>query len=179
MLARFSLLALCLFLALPVAAQERANEEARPSPNALVGQTIGTTDVTVTYGRPSVRGRDVFGGLEPYGEVWRAGANEATTITFSDDVTVQDEAVQAGSYALFMIPKEEGAWTLLLNSEANQWGAYNRDASKDILSVDVTPEAATNAEMLSFYFDGVTENDGTLYLHWAETRVPIMISTGS
>ena len=178
MLARFSLLAFCLFLAFPVAAQERANEEARSSPNALVGQTIGTTDVTVTYGRPHVRGREIFGGLEPYGEVWRTGANEATTITFSNDVSFGGEEVAAGTYALFTIPGEE-SWTVILNSEANQWGAMNHDASKDVARIEVTPQAATTAEMMTFYFDNVSDTEGMLVLHWAETRVPIMIGVGS
>ncbi len=175
---RFALLALAFLLALPVAAQERANEEARPSPNAVVGQTIGTTDVTVTYGRPSVRDRDIFGDLVPYDAVWRAGANEATTITFSDDVMFGGESVPAGTYALFTIPGEE-TWTVILNSEANQWGAMNHDAAKDVTRVEVTPEAATAAEMMTFYFDTVSDTEGMLVLHWNETRVPITIATGS
>lgn len=175
---RLSLLALCFMLAVPVAAQERGNDEARTSPNAVVGQTIGTTDVTVTYGRPSVRDREIFGGLEPYGEVWRTGANEATTITFSDDVMVGGQTVAAGTYALFTIPGED-SWTIIINSDADQWGAMNYDEAADVARVEVEPEEADEMEMMTFYFDHVTDTEGHLVLHWDETRVPVMISTGS
>lgn len=178
MLFRFALLAFAFLLALPVAAQERGNDEARTSPNAVVGQTIGTTDVTVTYGRPHVNGREVFGDLVPYDAVWRAGANEATTITFSSDAMFGGESVPAGTYALFAIPGQD-SWTLILNSEADQWGAMNHDAAKDVARVEVTPEAATAAEMMTFYFDNVSDSEGTLVLHWDETRVPVTIATGS
>jgi hypothetical protein len=147
----------------------------RTSPNALVGQTIGATDVTITYGRPSVRDRVIYGDLVPYGEVWRTGANEATTITVEDDVMVEGESLAAGTYALFTIPGED-MWTVIFNSEAEQWGAYNRDESQDVLRVTVTPEAAPPMEMMTFTFEDVTDTTGTAVLHWAEVRVPVALS---
>lgn len=118
-------------------AQERSNEEARVSPNASVSQTIGTTEITITYGRPAVNGRQVFGGLEQFGEVWRTGANESTAITFSDDVEVEGESIEAGTYSLYSIPGEE-EWTIILNSKLS-WGTQY-DPNEDVTRVKVTPE---------------------------------------
>jgi len=113
---------------------DRENTVPRVSPNALVGQTIGVTEVRIAYGRPSVRGRKIFGGLVPFDEVWRTGANEATTISFSTPVRIEGTSLDAGTYSLFTIPGPE-TWTLIFNSEPEQWGAYNYDSSKDILRV--------------------------------------------
>lgn len=158
-------------------AQERSTDEPRVSPNAEVHQTIGTTDVQVTYGRPSVRGRTIFGNLVPYGEVWRTGANEATTITFASDVHVEGERVEAGTYALFTIPADDDAWTVVLNAVANQWGAYNYDAEEDVLRTDVMPyEADTFREQMSFSFEAVSDTSATLLMHWAETALPVELS---
>ena len=157
----------------PAAAQERGNEEARTSPNAAVSQTIGTTEVRIAYGRPQVNDRTIFGGLVAYGEVWRTGANEATTISFSDDVMVEGESIAAGTYSLYTIPGQD-TWTIIFNDVANQWGTqYN--AEEDVLRVEVTPESAPFHEMMTFRFGGVTESSGTAELLWAETRVPFEI----
>lgn len=152
----------------------RANDEARPSPNAMVSQTIGTAVVTVSYGRPGVKGREVFGGLEPYGEVWRAGANEATVMSFSQNVKVNGQSLAAGTYALFAIPAE-GDWTLIFNSEPNQWGAYRYSADNDVLRVPATPEAGPQMEWLSYSFENLSDTSATAVLHWAGTRVPFTI----
>jgi len=157
----------------PTVAQERGNEEPRTSPNAAVSQTIGTTEVRITYGRPQVNDRTIFGGLVSYGEVWRTGANEATTISFSDDVMVEGESLAAGTYSLYTIPGPD-SWTLIFNDVANQWGTqYNQD--EDVLRVDVTPESAPFHEMMTFRFGNVTNTSGTAALLWAETRVPFEI----
>ena len=173
---RFALLALAFLLALPVAAQERGNDEPRKSPNASVSQTIGTTQVTVGYSRPSVRDRVIFGELVPFDAVWRTGANEATTISFSDAVMFGGQEVPAGTYALFTMPGQE-SWSVMVNTADEQWGAMDYDAEQNVATVEVKPEAATAAEMMTFYFDNVTDTEGMLVLHWDETRVPVMIST--
>jgi hypothetical protein len=177
--AALPLLALLVFAAGPALAQERGNEEPRTSPNAAVSQTIGTTEVRITYGRPSVNDRVIFAddGLVPYGEVWRTGANEATTFSVSDDVMIEGESLPAGTYALYTIPGED-TWTLVLNSEADQWG-MNYDTGKDVLRVEVSPEASDMREMMMFSFTDVTDTAGTCVLHWAETRVPFEIEVAS
>jgi len=162
------------FLAAPASAQERGNDEPRVSPNAAVSQTIGTTEVRITYGRPSVNDREIFGNLVSYDQVWRTGANEATTITVSADVQVEGEPLSAGTYSLFTIPGSD-AWTLIFNSEANIWGT-NYDEANDVLRVQVEPESASMQEMMSFTFENVTDTSGTCVLHWADVRVPFTIS---
>lgn len=158
----------------PAVAQERASTLPRTSPNAVISQTVGVSDVTLRYGRPGVREREVFGDLVPYGEVWRTGANEANAITFSDDVMVQGQPLEAGTYALFTIPGE-GEWTVIFNN-SQQWGAFNYDEAQDALRVTVTPEEAHPHELLSFHFTDVTDTTATLALHWAETAVPLMLA---
>ena len=167
-------LLLAALVALPASAQERANDEARSSPNAIVGQTIGTTDVVVTYGRPSVRERDVFGDLVPYDAVWRTGANEATTVSFSDDVTVEGEPLAAGTYSLFTIPGE-GAWTVIFNRTATQWGAFRYDDGEDALRVSVAPVEIASQEQLLIAFSDVTADSAMMHLHWDTVGVPIAI----
>jgi hypothetical protein len=168
-----TLLVLLLGTAAPTVAQERGNEEARTSPNAAVSQTIGTTEVRITYGRPQVNGRTIFGDLVPYGEVWRTGANEATTISFSDDVRVEGESISAGTYSLYTIPGQD-TWTIIFNDVANQWGTqYN--AEEDVLRVEVASESAPFHEMMTFRFGSVTDTSGTAALLWAESRVPFEI----
>lgn len=174
-LSTFTLLLAGLLFTLPAAAQKRDSSEPRASPNASVSQTIGTTDVTITYGRPSVKGRTVFGELEPYGSVWRTGANEATTITFSGDVTVEGQPLAAGTYGLFSIPGED-EWVVVFNKVANQWGAYEYDEKQDALRVTVTPEEAPHSELLTFAFDDVSQDVATASFHWGTVRVPFRIA---
>lgn len=168
--------ALLSFTALPAAAQDRDNSEARASPNARVAQTIGTTQVTMHYGRPGVKGREVFGELVPWGEVWRAGANEPTTITFSDDVQVEGQSLEAGTYNIFIRPSESGAWDAIFTTQVD-WGTMFDQASP-VLEVSVSPEEAPAQEWLMYRFENLSETSAELVMHWAETRLPITISTG-
>ena len=164
--------ALVLLFAAPAAAQERGSMLPRVSPNASVGQTIGIATVRLGYSRPSVREREIFGGLVPYGETWRTGANEATTITLSADATVEGQPLAAGTYGLFTIPRPD-TWTVIFNKVSEQWGDFSYDASQDALRVEVTPEAAPPHELMTFVFEEVTDTSAVLALYWAETRVPI------
>jgi hypothetical protein len=159
----------------PSFGQERGSEEARVSPNAAVSQTIGTTEVRLTYGRQKMKGRTIFAedGLVPHGEVWRTGANEAATISFSSDVIIEGESLSAGTYSLYTIPGPE-TWTIIFNNVANQWGT-NYNADEDALRVEVSPESAPTREMMTFLFTDVTKTAGTCVLHWADTRVPFEI----
>lgn len=154
----------------------RARHEVRPSPNAATSQTIGTTEMHITFGRPGVKGRDVFGGLEPYGSVWRAGANEATVFRTTRDVTINGDALPAGVYSFFAIP-EPDEWTLIFNRRANQWGAFDYNEETDALRVTATPETGPHKEWLDYSFENLTDSSATAVLQWATTRVPFTIRT--
>jgi hypothetical protein len=158
---------------------ERGDALPRTSPNATVSQTVGVTEVRLAYGRPGMKGRDIFGGLVPYGEVWRAGANEATTISFSDDVRVEGRPLAAGRYSLFAIPGRE-SWTLIFNEVADQWGAYEYDESRDALRVKVEPKQPPHAhEQMAFRFSGVTDTSAVANLVWEDVRAPFRVTTNT
>ena len=152
--------------------QNRDSMLPRVSPNASITQTVGVTTVEVTYGRPSTRDRDIFGGLVSYGEVWRTGANEATVVDLSTPASIGGETLPAGRYALFTIPGED-EWTIIFNETADQWGAYNYDESKDALRVTTEPMTGPEHEMLTFAFEDVTDTSATLLIQWAGTHVPV------
>lgn len=154
-------------------AQERGNEKPRVSPNASVSQTIGTTEVSVTYGRPAVKDRDIFGALVAFDSWWRTGANESTAITFSDDVQIEGEEVEAGTYSLYTIPGED-EWTIIINEKLS-WGT-EYDKAEDVLRVNVEPTKAEHMEQFMIYFENVTKNSADCVIHWAETKVPFTIS---
>lgn len=166
-------------------AQQRGNGNGL-SPDAMVSQTIfNTTTITVTYGRPGLKGRELAS-LTPAGEVWRTGANEASTITFSTDVMFGGEAVPAGTYTLFTIPGD--SWTVILNKQLTRgngddrpaWGSYGYDESMDQLRVEaaVTVTDAPMMERFAIYFDTLTDTKAHLNLHWGTTlaAVPITIN---
>ena len=154
----------------------RDGSSARTSPNGLVGQTIGTHDVHISYGRPFVKGRDIFGEMIPFGSVWRLGANEATAIVVPVDAKVEGSDLPAGVYSVFAIPGED-EWTIVFNSEAAIWGTRH-DADNDVLRVTATPAEAPHAEMFTIGFENVTANSADIVMHWAMTKVPVTISFG-
>jgi len=155
-----------------VQAQERTTDRVWASPNAAVSQTIGLTVVEVTYGRPSVRDRDIFGDLVPFGEVWRTGANESTAITFSDDVTVNGEELSAGTYALYTIPGSN-EWTIIFNDKIS-WGTQYDDR-EDMVRISVVPEETYSMEQMLIYFENITAESGDMFIHWDDIRVPVTI----
>lgn len=146
----------------------------RPSPNATVSQVVGVTDVKVTYSRPSVKGRVIWGELVPWDKVWRTGANEATTVTFGGDVTVAGNKVPAGTYSLHTIPGKD-EWTVIINKDANQWGSYSYDQAKDAFRFKVKPEAAPMKELLTFSFPKATATSADLAMTWDKVRISIPI----
>jgi hypothetical protein len=171
---KISLIAfMSLCIATTTIAQERANDEPRVSPNATVSQTIGTTDITITYGRPAVNDRTIFGDLVPYGEVWRTGANESTALVVSDDVTIEGNELEAGTYSLYTIPGKD-EWTIIINSKLS-WGTQY-DKSKDIFRFTVEPQEADFMERLLFYFEDVSNESATVVLRWDTTKVPFTIN---
>jgi tetratricopeptide (TPR) repeat protein len=152
----------------------------RPSPFAKVSQDIGLTTVTVDYSCPGVKGRKIWGGVVPYDELWRTGANRATKITFSRDVTFAGKPVAAGTYALFTIPTK-GDWTVVLNKRADQAGT-GRDykPEEDLLRVQLHPKAAPFRERMTFLFSDFTDDKASLDLEWEKLRlsIPIAADTG-
>jgi hypothetical protein len=169
-----AILLLCtgFFLSQTATAQERTTDRVWESPNASVSQTIGLTEVYLTYGRPGVRDREIFGGLVPYNEVWRTGANESTAIVFSDDVLVEGERVPEGTYSLYTIPGQN-EWTIIINNMLS-WGTQY-DESEDFLRVTVQPEESFSMDQMMFYFENVTTDSGRLVLHWDTVKVPVLI----
>lgn len=134
----------------------------RPSPPVNISKDVSGVTVTVDYSSPAVKGRKVWGGLEPYDKVWRTGANEATTFEVSADVTINGEKLPKGKYALFTIPTE-GNWTVIFNKVANQWGAYEYNEAEDALRITVTPKMAEElTENLAFDIG----DDGTVSFAW-------------
>ncbi|HVT44712.1 MAG TPA: DUF2911 domain-containing protein [Thermoanaerobaculia bacterium] len=146
----------------------------RVSPAASVTQTIGTTKITVDYHRPGVKGRIIWGGLVPYDQPWRMGANEATTISFSDPVKVNGNEVPAGKYSFFAIPGK-AKWTLVINKDPNQGGASGYDQSKDALRVEVTPAKAEHTEWMRFTIEPTSPSAAVVRLNWEKIAIPINV----
>ncbi|HEX7190828.1 MAG TPA: DUF2911 domain-containing protein [Thermoanaerobaculia bacterium] len=145
------------------------------SPAATIGETIGVTDVSITYHRPAVNKRKIWGGLVPYDTLWRAGANQNTTISFSTPVKVEGKELPAGKYAFYAIPTAS-QWTLVFSKFTGDWGGYNYDPAEDVLRVSVTPQpAAESQERLAYTFDEVTKDSMIASLRWEKLRVPMKI----
>jgi hypothetical protein len=173
----------------------------RPSQKASVMQTIGVTDITITYSRPPVKGRTIFADapatmearakgeatldnqnerkagepIVPYGHVWRAGANEATMFVVTDDVLINGQPLKGGTYSMHAIPGKE-EWTIIFNNDAGQWGSFTYDEKKDALRVKTKPQMVSdNQELLSYSFEPVTDNVATVNLRWEKVRVPFTV----
>jgi len=173
----------------------------RPSQKATVMQTVGVTDITITYSRPPVNKRTIFADappemealhkgeatldnqnerkpgwpIVPYNHVWRAGANEATLFQVTDDVLINGQPLKAGSYSMHTIPGKD-EWTIIFNNDPGQWGSFSYDAAKDALRVKTKPQAAgDNQEWLVYTFDPVTDNSATVNLRWEKVRVPFTV----
>lgn len=161
-----------------LSAQTPPSRTLRVSPYAFVSQTVGITEMSISYHRPGVKGRAVWNALVPYGQVWRAGANNATVFSFSDDVTINGSTLKAGKYSFFAVPGEQ-QWTLIFNSLADQWGAYSYDSTKNVLSFTVTPAAAPHEEWLSYSFSDLGPNSAIVTLRWEKLAIPFTVSTNT
>jgi len=172
----------------------------RPSQKASVMQRIGVTDITITYSRPGVKGRKIWGDplpeqakvtgeatlddqnvrpkdapIVPYAHVWRTGANEATQFVVTDDVLINGQKLAAGSYSLHTIPTRD-EWTIVFNGTANQWGSFNYDPAKDTLRVKAKPQLMNDSEeWLTFTFDPVTEDSAQVNIRWEKISVPFTV----
>src|SRR5580704_16750298 len=175
---RVRLLALLSCL-LPVASLTHAQtvmlELPLQSQHAVVTQRIGITDITVNYHRPLVDGRQVWGKLVPYGQVWRAGANENTTITFTDPVTIEGQPLDKGTYGLHMIPTEN-QWTVIFSKMSTAWGSFSYKQDEDALRVTVKPQAAEFHDALTYDFDDVKPDSTVVTLRWEKVAVPFKVA---
>ena len=172
---RFPLMAALVAVALLADASSAADLQLpRTSQKAQVMQTVGLTDVTITYSRPGVKGRVIWGGLVPYDKVWRTGANEATDITFSTDVKVNGQPLPAGTYSLHTIPTKSD-WTVIFNKKADQWGSYSYDEKEDALRVQVKAQPHEFTEWMQFSLPDIAVDKATVALDWEKLRVPFEI----
>lgn len=144
------------------------------SPKASIARRIGVTDLKIDYHSPAMKGREIFGGLVPYGEVWRLGANNATTLETSTTVRLNGAEIPAGKYALFAIPGKD-EWTFIVNSNAQQWGAYFYDAKKDVARFRASPSPSDVDEWMSFEIVPRSDAAGTIVFEWADLEIPIAL----
>lgn len=169
---RFPLvLAAAAALAAPALAQF---ETPRPSPKLTLTQRVGLTDVSISYSRPSVKGRAIWGALVPLDKPWRTGADAATTITFSDDVTVEGQKLAAGTYSIVTIPGKD-EWTVIFNNDTKLWWETQYDEAKDALRVKAKPQAGEMVETLHIGFPTVSATSAVLAIEWEKVRVPVTI----
>lgn len=167
-------LIICVLLASITAVAQDAVKP-RPSPLAVVSSRYKDTYIKITYSQPHKRGRTIFGGLVPYGQVWRTGANEATEMTITRDIKINGTDLKAGTYSLFTIPGKE-SWTIILNSELGLWGSYNYNVKMDVFRFDVpvTPVTEFVYEAFTILIDPRTAH-ADLILAWDRTKVLIPI----
>ena len=150
----------------------QSDKSERKSPPVIVTDTIQGVIVTVDYSSPRARGRELFGGLVPYNKVWRTGANEATKVSFNEDVIINGKDLEAGTYSLFSIPHED-QWIMIFNKVVDQWGHYNYDESKDALRVQSTPKS------LEQYQDefAITISEEGLNIAWGHLYIPLVVKS--
>jgi tetratricopeptide (TPR) repeat protein len=147
----------------------------RQSQRAEISQRLGITDITILYHRPLIADRKVWGDLVPYGKVWRAGANENTTITFSDPVMIEGKPLDRGTYGLHMIPSAD-EWTVIFSKNSTSWGAFTYDQAEDALRVTVKPKASDMHNALTYDFDQLTPDSAVVELEWEKIAVPFKVS---
>ena len=162
------------FSALPPAKAQDALRLPQSSPKAVLTQTIGISDITVTYYRPGVKGRKIYGELVPYGQLWRTGANNATTVHFPDDVLIDGHSLAAGSYSLFSVPGPD-SWYVIFNRDTTIWGTEGYQESADLLRLTLKPKPTEFTETMTFSFSDITLNTAKLNLAWENVKITIPI----
>ena len=181
-LSRFVALAAAVGLVLPLSRASAAEKEwefPSASQHGTITQRVGLTDISVDYSRPDKRGREIFGGLVPYGKVWRTGANSPTTIKFSDAVKIEGKDLAAGEYAFYTMPGEN-EWTIIFSKNLKLWGAYGYKPDADALRVTVKPMTLPDeVETFTIGFANLKDDGATLHLDWDKTRVPIQLTTNT
>jgi hypothetical protein len=158
-----------------LSAQSFALDLPLKSQRAQVSQTVGLTDITITYNRPLVNGRPIWGALVPYDSVWRVGANMNTTISFSDPVTINGRPLDKGTYGLHMIPTRT-TWTVIFSKNATSWGSFTYDPAEDALRITVIPRSAPVHEAMTFDFDDLEPSSTVVDLEWDKLAVPFTVA---
>jgi Protein of unknown function (DUF2911)/Tetratricopeptide repeat len=146
----------------------------RASQHAKVSQRIGITDITINYHRPLANGREIWGKVVPYGQVWRAGANENTTISFSDPVTIEGQPLDKGTYGLHMIP-DTNEWTVIFSKDSTSWGSFSYKQENDALRVKVKPQATDLHNALAYDFDDIKPDSTVVIMSWDKVAVPFKV----
>lgn len=175
---RFAVLALAAALlvsALPLSAQSFVLDLPLGSQHATISQRIGITDVAINYHRPLVNNRAIWGALIPYGQVWRAGANENTTISFSDPVMIDGKALARGTYGLHMLPTAD-SWTVIFSKNSTSWGSFTYDEKEDALRVTVKPQPTDMHNALTYDFDDLGADSAVVTMRWEKLAVPFKVS---
>ncbi len=166
----FSVLAVLVFSGFLLKAQDIP----KPSPLVILSQTVGLTEIKIEYSSPAVSGRKIWDGLVPYGELWRTGANMATKITFSKDVTISNQRISAGAYSLFTIPGKT-EWTVILNKDAELSGTSGYKEANDALRFKVKPQEVQMRERLLFLIADFTMDEAVIALEWEKIRIPFTV----
>ncbi len=166
----FSVLAVLVFSGFLLKAQDIP----KPSPLVILSQTVGLTEIKIEYSSPAVSGRKIWDGLVPYGELWRTGANMATKITFSKDVTISNQRISAGTYSLFTIPGKT-EWTVILNKDAELSGTSGYKEANDALRFKVKPQEGQMRERLLFLIADFTMDEAVIALEWEKIRIPFTV----
>lgn len=155
---------------------EKKTSKKRKSPKSEASVKIGETNIDISYSRPSVKKRKIWGDLVPYNEVWRTGADEATTISFSKDVVINNKNIPIGKYSFFTIPKMS-EWIIILNKIHDQWGAFKYDKVKDLVRFKVKPVNSDHTEQLLYSFSDKTSNSVNLNIEWEKLKINFKINT--
>lgn len=151
-----------------------------PSQGATVKQTVGVTDVTIVYSRPGVKGREIWGKVVPYNELWRAGANLSTMLEVSEDVKIEGQKVPAGKYSIFFVPAQQGEWTLVVNKAVNLGGTGGYKQEDDVFRAKIKPVTMTvSKEWLEYAFDDLTDSSATVSLLWEKIRLPFKLEAAT
>lgn len=161
-------------IGLAIATASVAQKLPRTSPLAEVEQTVGLTDIEIQYSRPGVKDRTIFGDVVPYGEMWRVGANERTTIETEDNIKIEGKELKAGKYAILVKPGKD-TWQVMFSSNIESWGTNDYDPKDDVLTITVKPEEAQFTENMLFYFDEVVWDKANLVLQWDKVKIRIPI----
>jgi hypothetical protein len=145
------------------------------SQRGTVQQDVGFTSISITYGRPTQRGRNLFGELVPWDSVWHPGADSATRVAINHDITIEGRELKAGAYSLWLIPRRDAPWTLIVSAQDRAFHKPYPGADHDVLRVNIAPMQTSQMEAMAYYFPSVVRDEAELRLHWGTTYLPIRI----